>query len=198
MRKRGNSMSTLKRTALFLGLVSAFGIVGASGEEALEISTNTGELYVVSTLAGPAKMKLVVTGPNGFRDEQNVEGEGIFWSAPAGAADGIYRFDVYSTPVDELIGNDGLTGMGELLDGGAVPTDSYSSGSFEIDNGMIVDPQGEDDLSSVLLKGFNRVVGTIASLGVNDANAQNLTASSGIPTLNFFDTDAPGFDTGTS
>ncbi len=189
MKTKGNGITALKKTILFLSLVGAAGILEASGEEAIEISTDAKQLLLVSTAAGPARMKLVVTGPNGFREEQYVEGDGIFWTAPVGAENGMYRFDVYSTPVDELAPPAGLSDMGESLDGRAAPTNSRSSGSFRIDNGVIVTPRGEDDLSSTPLRSFNRMVGTIAGLMVDEAHAADLTASSNIPTVNLEDTN---------
>lgn len=189
MNKQSSGLKRMPKIALFLWLMGCFGVVGVSGQNVIEVSSERGTLYFVSTLPETARMKLVVSGPDGFRHEESLEADGLFWSPPADVVDGMYRYDVYAVAPREGEPPAHPAGLGDERGDSA---SSYSTGSFRISNGMIEPSQahqaGDEDFSSVLIGTTMRLFASLASAGVSQAHAQNLTASSTVPTVRLEDT----------
>jgi hypothetical protein len=163
----------LSSLACAVALASGAIVHNAHADGVLETVTAFG-IDLVPTVTYEAS-SLTLEGPNGYR--AHLEGFGI---DPQGLTDGIY---IYELRLNQGRGEDGGT---EVL----------HTGTFEVQDGAIVvpeepqEPTADEQSSLDWIKG---AAATIARAGLDflvpPAHAQDLTASSIVPTVNYVDTN---------
>ncbi len=175
--------------ALVFGLAIGKG-VWAQSEPAAQVQFGSDGLTVnVGAVANFDAMNVRIAGPedNLLLDVQSM-GEPVFWSLSASALDGLYRYEVVVLTYDRDadIGIDESTGEGLIRE----------YGSFEVEGGIVMPPELEDDQSS-LWQDAVRFAGDVATYVLDaiipSAHAQNLTAWNEVPIISFFDTSGTPF-----
>ncbi len=130
-----------------------------------------------------------VAAPDGnlLLDDQSL-GAPVAWSLPAGAPDGLYRYEVVVVTFDPVADSGTEESTGESI--------FRVHGSFEVEGGIVMPPELEDDQSS-LWQDAVRFAGDVATYVLDaiipSAHAQNLTATNEVPIIGFFDTSVTPF-----
>ncbi|MDH5632276.1 MAG: tail fiber domain-containing protein [Gammaproteobacteria bacterium] len=178
-------MKTKKLKSLGVGLAGLALVAGANVAAADGANVSVGGIGISAgaAIAGTGSMSIRVGGPGGFSDQVSFSGTSASWSLPGGAADGVYKYDVYTV----------IRSLGEGK-GGQV---FRESGSFTV-RGGIIQVEGSADGKISQAPSVSGVVERVAEAVVDflfpAAHAADLTASSATPKIFMDDTDTVGGD----
>jgi len=169
---------TLLKTAIGLGLMA---ISAAASAATVSVSFKGNQVQASSDSSRTNRMVIRVAGPNGYTDRKSSSGQYVTWYLPISAANGTYRYDVYATEsVDQ--------GQQDSTNGSSAAS-ARASGRFQVSGGNISQPSGGEAALDHPWNSAKGAVAAVLNFLIPTASAADLTASSGIPTLSYEDTN---------